>query len=300
MSTNRPELAFVGFGEAAQAIAAGLRTDDPGLAMSAFDIKTNGAEAAAKRADYAAANVTAAETVAAATAGADLVFSLVTADEAESAAEEASRTPFNGAFYLDGNSCAPDAKRRAAQHVTAAGGRYVDLAIMAPIHPARHKTPCLLSGPDAPCVQAITTTLGMNTTVAGAEIGDASTRKMIRSIMIKGLEALTLECFLAARTAGIEGDILASLESSFPGFDWARRAPYMMERSLTHGLRRAAEMREVAQTQADLGLDPLMATATAARQHQIGALQLDAAAICTDDPGALADAILAALDAAPT
>ncbi len=59
-------------------------------------------------------------------------------------------------------------------------------------------------------------------------------------------------------------------------------------------------MREVAQTQADLGLDPLMATATAARQYQIGALQLDAATIGTDDPGALADAILAALDAAPT
>ncbi|MGX9351698.1 DUF1932 domain-containing protein [Shimia sp. W99] len=297
MPPNPPKLAFIGFGEAAQAFTRGLRQETATLAISAFDIKTEGSEAAAKRADYTAANVQGAESSATATVGAELIFSLVTADQAEAAAKAAARSDLDGALYLDGNSCAPDAKRRAAQIITEAGGRYVDLAIMTPVQPHLHKSPCLLAGPDAQIAQDITRALGMETKLAGQDIGAASTRKMVRSIMIKGLEALTLECFLAARKAGVEDHILASLETSFPGFDWATRAPYMIERSLTHGIRRAAEMREVAQTVTDLGLDPLMATATAARQQQMGDLNLHATTIGTDNLAALTDAILTALAA---
>ena len=81
--------------------------------------------------------------------GADLVVSLVTADQALVAATAAAPYLSPGALYVDGNSCAPATKREAARHIDGAGGRYVDMAIMAPVYPKRHRTPILLAGPHA-------------------------------------------------------------------------------------------------------------------------------------------------------
>ena len=71
--------------------------------------------------------------------------------------------------------------------------------MIAPIHPLRHKTPLLISGPHAEAIAPLLIDeLEMHCAVVGAETGQAAAIKMIRSVMIKGIEALTLECFLAA------------------------------------------------------------------------------------------------------
>ncbi len=299
MTTARHDIttiAFIGFGEAARAIGKGLQSEDGSLLLRAYDIKTDREMTApSMRADYAAAGVAGAESAAEAVAGADIVFSTVTADQAGAAAETVAAAKLNGALFLDCNSCAPEVKRASAARIDAAGGRYVDVAVMAPVHPRLHRTPCLLSGDHAQDAGAAMRALGMDVQLAEGPVGAASTRKMVRSIMIKGLEALTVECMLAARKAGIEDDILASLESSFPGFGWAERAPYMLERVMTHGIRRAAEMREVARTVEDLGLAAPMAKATVMLQQEIGELGLDAEEIGAADLAALTDAIMAGL-----
>jgi hypothetical protein len=115
---------------------------------------------------------------------------------------------------------------------------------------------------------------------------------MLRSVMVKGLEALTAECLLAARKARVEDAVLASLQASDPGFDWRQRSAYNLERMMAHGERRAAEMREVAATLRGLGLPDRMAAATAEWQAAIGALGLGDA---DEDVGARADRILARL-----
>ena len=86
---------------------------------------------------------------------------------------------------------------------------------------------------------------------------------MLRSVMVKGIEALTAECFLAARKAGVADEVAASLDASWPGTDWAARADYNLGRMREHGLRRAAEMEEVAATLEALGEGSDMARATA-------------------------------------
>lgn len=116
---------------------------------------------------------------------------------------------------------------------------------------------------------------------------------MMRSVMIKGMEALTLECFLAARKAGVEEEVLEPLDGSFPGWNWAERAAYYLERSTSHGIRRAEEMREVTKTIASLGLKNGMSQATADWQHMVGDLNL---AVNDADLTASADAILGALN----
>lgn len=290
--TRRGAIALIGFGEAAQAFTAGWQSVVDGFVPRAFDIKTaDTAARAAKQADYDRCGADGHDTLSEALDGADAVFSLVTADQANAAAEAAAACLPRGALFFDCNSCSPGAKRRSQAAIEAAGGRYVDTAVMAPVHPALHRTPLLVAGSHVDDALALLASLDMKAKPVEGGVGAASAIKMTRSVMIKGLEALVLECVLTGRANGVEDAVLDSLDASFPGFDWRKRAAYMMERVMTHGIRRAAEMREVAQTVDEAGLQGRMARATAEWQDEVGAMKLDAASI-GDDAGALADAIL--------
>ena len=115
---------------------------------------------------------------------------------------------------------------------------------------------------------------------------------MVRSVMVKGLEALMAECVLAGRLAGVDERVFASLAKTFPGIDWPKAASYMLERVATHGVRRAAEMGEVEAALRELGLDGQMTRAAADWQAKIGTLALD---LAEDSYQSRANAILAAL-----
>jgi len=91
-------------------------------------------------------------------------------------------------------------------------------------------------------------------------------------VMIKGIEALTLECFLAASRAGLLEEVTASLKNNYPTLDFTKVADYNIEHMASHGERRAAEMEESAATLRELGLDPLMVDATVKRQREMGAI----------------------------
>jgi 3-hydroxyisobutyrate dehydrogenase-like beta-hydroxyacid dehydrogenase len=298
--TGADRIAFLGFGEAAQAFLKGWRTQpDFAVRVVAYDVKTDSRDPRvreAKRADYAAAGVEGAPSAPAALDGAPLVFSVVTADQAEAAALAALPGLAGDAFFFDCNSCAPQTKARSASQVEAAGGRYVDVAVMAPVHPRLHRTPLLVSGPHADAAAAALRSLDMAPKVHDGPVGSSSAIKMIRSVMIKGLEALACECALAGRAAGVDAFVLASLDETFPGFDWKKRVAYMLERVMTHGVRRAAEMREAALTVDLLGLDGAMSRGAVAWQQRIGELNLRAADGDPSDYRDLADRILAALD----
>jgi 3-hydroxyisobutyrate dehydrogenase-like beta-hydroxyacid dehydrogenase len=135
----------------------------------------------------------------------------------------------------------------------------------------------LLGGSRAAALADELRALGMNATAIAADIGVASAVKMCRSIVIKGLESLALESMFAARRFGAEREVLASLESSFPQMGWADALPdYLVSRIAEHGRRRAAEMREVARTLTEVGIEPTMATATARCQDAL----IDAMAEC--------------------
>jgi len=290
---NSPPIGFVGFGEAARAIVAGWGPKTASR-VRVYDLKLEVTEA---RHEIVAAaqtlSASASTTLEALFDGpAGVVFCLVTADQAAAAADTAARVIPPGTIWLDGNSCAPGTKRRAAAVIEQAGGRYVDLAIMAPILPRRHRTPMLVAGPHAALALDLLRAFDMDVEIAGDRVGDASSIKMIRSVMIKGLEALTAECLLAARRAGVEEQVLASFEASDPGLAWRKRSLYNLGRMSEHGIRRAAEMREVGLTLRELGLPDRMSAAAAAWQEHIGDLELDLAG---DLPDAL-DQTLAALD----
>lgn len=263
-------LALIGFGEAAQAFA-----PDLSAAAVAYDRKTDSvATRDAKIADYAEAAIKWCPHADDALAGAAAALSLVTADQAVAAAEAAAKLP-PGALWLDMNSVAPDTKCAAAHTIAARGGRYVDVAIMAPVHPGGVTTPLLVSGPHAEAGAAQLRTLGFgNVTVVAGPVGAASAIKMIRSVMIKGVEALSAECVLAAEAAGVRDQVIASLDASRRDTGWAERFDYNLDRMLVHGRRRVAEMKEVVATLDALGVGSAMSRATMERQAAIGSLSI--------------------------
>jgi 3-hydroxyisobutyrate dehydrogenase-like beta-hydroxyacid dehydrogenase len=107
----------------------------------------------------------------------------------------------------------------------------------------------------------------MNATAISDRIGVASAVKMCRSVIIKGIEALAVESLFAARRYGAEKEVLASLATTYPHMGWDGALPnYLISRVAEHGKRRAAEMREAAETLKNIGLEPLTALATAERQ----------------------------------
>ena len=143
MRPKTPSVTVIGFGEAGSSLCIGW--DRPGI--SSFDIKQiNPNLKAAKCAEMRDHGVDAAEDIRAAVDGADLIFSTVTADQAFTAASSAAPWLKTGAFFFDLNSCAPSTKQKSAAVIEAAGGRYVDIAVMATITPHYHHTPMLICG----------------------------------------------------------------------------------------------------------------------------------------------------------
>jgi 3-hydroxyisobutyrate dehydrogenase len=269
-SVNR--IALIGLGEAGQMLARELSASGT-LQIVAFDIAF--ADAASPPSTAARTlGIKAAPSAVEAVAEAQLVISAVTASSALDAARSVAEHLPQGAVFLDLNSVAPGTKREAFATIEAGRGRYVEAAVMAPVYPKRLGTPILLGGPHAADFLESAQALGFTVSVFSETVGAASAVKMCRSVMVKGLEALSMECFLAARRAGVEAEVIASLQGSFPALDWAAMGEYNLERMTTHGIRRSAEMREVAKTVQELGIAPLMATATAEHQATMGALRL--------------------------
>lgn len=258
---SAPRLALIGFGEAGATFA---RVAEWAGKTSGWDILPE------RRALMEACCVTQASDAAAALADADIVLSLVTADAALGVARDYAPLLRPGAMWCDMNSVSPGTKRAAAAAITAAGARYVDVAVMAPVDKGL-AVPLRVSGSEAQQAMESLSALGFsNIAFAGDEVGRASAIKLCRSVMVKGLEALTAEMVLAANEAGVLDEVLASLDASERDWNWQKRADYNLDRMLIHGRRRAAEMAEASAMLSELGISPMMSDNTVKWQQGLG------------------------------
>ena len=267
---NTPRISFIGFGEAGQAIASGLR--ETGIErVAAWDILFPERTGTKLKETAESLGLRVASSARDAARETDLIISAVTAASSMDAARSVASDLPGNPYYLDINSVSPGRKQGTAK-LLGERVRYVDVAVIAAIHPARHRTPLLLSGPHSEGILPLLHEMDMQFSVVGPEVGSAAAIKMIRSVMIKGMEALTLECFLAAARAGVLEEVTTSLKNNYPTLDWTKIADYNLERMASHGERRAAEMEESAATLRELGLDPLMVESTVKRQREMGAI----------------------------
>jgi 3-hydroxyisobutyrate dehydrogenase-like beta-hydroxyacid dehydrogenase len=266
----RWRVGLVGYGEVGRILAEDLRSG--GQSVAVYDIKLGTAADAPLQRHATEHRVLLTGSHAELASQSDIIVSAVTASQTVAVAESCAPAIGREAFFLDFNSASPGAKISAAGLIDARGARYVEAAVMTAIAPYRIRVPLLLGGPSAAALQPHLAALGFDATVASQTLGVASATKMCRSVMVKGLEAMVVESFTAARAYGVEDQVIASLTETFPGIDWEKQGAYFFQRVIQHGRRRAEEMREAAATVREAGLDPWSAAGTAERQAWMAAL----------------------------
>lgn len=271
-------VALLGFGEAGSAIARGLAAPsgwrggqsagaNARREILAIDIAVGrGARGEALAAAARALDMPIAATYGAALAAADIVFSAVPGENAEDAARAAAPHLRAGALYLDLCTVTSVMAEGDRAIVEAAGGRYVDVAVMGSYLSSGHKAPLLLAGRDADEAAAWLVAQGFVATVLGPRPGSASGVKMLRSVLIKGIEALAVESLVAAREQGILDEVLGCFGDvdARPFRDYLTN---LLQTHIVHAHRRWEEMGLVAQTLGETGIEPLM-TAAIQRSHR--------------------------------
>ena len=265
---------FIGFGEAGSTIASGLRAAGVER-IATFDIAADDARLGPTIRERARrSGTTIVESAGDLVRASDILFSTVTSSSALDAARQTVAFLEPRHVYADLNSVSPALKQAIDGVVSASGARFVEVAVMAPVLPYGHRVPMLLGGSGAALFAERMTPFGMRCDVLSATVGTAAAVKMCRSIVVKGLEALMCECVLGASRYGAGAHVFASLNESFPGLDWQKLADYMVGRLVLHGERRAREMEEVAETLRAIGVEPIMAEATARRHDWSARLDL--------------------------
>ena len=264
------KIGIIGYGEVGKIFAAGLKAKSGVTHMAAWDLKfTHEASGGVELAHAAQAGVSACASMQALCEASSFIISAVTASNTLSVAQSAAKHIKAGTVFLDLNSASPGTKQECAALIDAAGGHYVEAGVMTSVPPYGIRVPMLLGGLSSSILREALSNWELDATVVSDKIGVASAIKMCRSVMIKGLEALVIESYTAARAYGVEDHMIATLQETFPSIDWQAQGVYFFSRVVQHGKRRAEEMRESARTVEEAGFEPLMTSAIAAKQQWV-------------------------------
>ncbi len=265
-------IGFIGYGELGQCITAGLKA--AGADVAAFDLLVENPESKKRlQAQADQTNIVLMDNREALAARSDILISAVTCSDAVVAAQQMAPHLESRHVYVDLNSTSPAVKKEVRRAVEDAGAQFVEIAVMAAIPTLGIKVPLLLCGEKAQTVADCLSGYGMDTECMTGETGAAAAVKMFRSIVVKGLEALFLECVLAAEPYGATARVLDSIEKGYPGVG-QDLANYFMGRTAIHAERRSHEMIEVSETLRDMGLEPIMSEASARRLGEVADLNL--------------------------
>jgi 3-hydroxyisobutyrate dehydrogenase-like beta-hydroxyacid dehydrogenase len=237
---------MLGLGEAGSLIAADLRV--AGARVRGYDPRPETDPDAASAPEAVAA--------------ADVVLSLTTAACAREAARSVLGALRPGMVYADANTAGAGLKRELAALIEPTGAAFADVALMAPVPGKGLGTPSLASGGGADAFVAAFAPLGMPVSTIGAEPGDAAQRKLLRSVLWKGLAAAILEALAAARAAGREEWMEEQVVALLEGADGALMTR-MVDGSKLHAARRVEEMEAAADQLRELGVTPRVAEASA-------------------------------------
>ncbi|WP_426322452.1 DUF1932 domain-containing protein [Microbacterium sp. E-13] len=181
-------------------------------------------------------------TLADALAGANVALSLVTGHAAASVAHDALPHVPEGAVYADLNTAAPELKADIARLAADRGRAMADVAVLAPVVRAGHRTPLLASGPGAHEFAALVGPFEVPVQIVDGDAGEAARLRLLRSVFMKGLAALVLEGLGAARAVGAEEWLRTQMADEL-GPDGAALINRLVHGSTQHAVRREHEVR---------------------------------------------------------
>ncbi len=293
-----PRFGFVGFGALAQAFAAGLR--EGGVGEISVYTRRRDDQGAAQALDgrLLAAGVRSCSSLQEVAAGTEVIIAAVPAHAAVEAAEGCAPHLTPGALYVDPAPLAPEQKRALADLIGAAGGEYADVAVLGTVAVDAHQVPMLTAGQGARRWAEMAMPFGFRVSVVEGAPGRATLVKLLRSVYMKGRDALILEMLLAARRHGVEDDVLASIGGSGEQVPFPDLVARVMRSLAVYAERRSAELETAADLVDGAGVEPLVTLAGAARLRWLADLGVRES-FAGERPDDL-EAVLRAIDALDT
>lgn len=201
-----------------------------------------------------------------AVSGCELVLAVTPASRAAALASDVAEHLDQGGVYADLSTGSPASKRHMAE--IAAGVSFADVALMAPVPRNGLAVPALAAGLGAERYADLVNARGGKVEVVGEEAGAAAARKLLRSVVMKGLAALLIESTEAATRYGQAEwfwdhlvDQLGSIDE-----DLMKR---LVVGTAPHAGRRIEEMEAARDMLAELGLRPTMTEAVIDRLRRL-------------------------------
>ncbi|RBY90270.1 NAD(P)-dependent oxidoreductase [Blastococcus sp. TBT05-19] len=194
-----------------------------------------------------------------AVADADLVLSVNSSHDALTALTNALPGLRPGTMWAELNTASPGVKVAVAE-AAGEGIDVVDVALMAPVPGKGLRTPMLVSGPAAQRYAEVMTPLGAEVTVQPGPVGEAISRKLLRSVFYKGLAAAVVEALAAGEAAGCAEWLRGNIGAELASFD-DRTIDRLVDGTHRHARRRADEMAAATEQLTELGVAPRVAAA---------------------------------------
>jgi 3-hydroxyisobutyrate dehydrogenase-like beta-hydroxyacid dehydrogenase len=193
--------------------------------------------------------------------GSDIVIALTAAQDADGALEQAFDEIPASALYADFSTAGSDLKQRLATRCAQRNIPFTDIALMAIVPGNGLQTPALASGSGVNKFCEHFKALGMPVESIGERAGDAAARKLLRSVMMKGLAAVVVEAMEAAHKAGCAEWLWDNMVNEISKAD-EKLLPRLVQGTKIHALRRLHEMEASAAQIESLGVASTMTQST--------------------------------------
>jgi len=270
MTSKKPRIGFIGFGEVAYHFSKGLKED--GIReIFAYDKnakeRTKGEIVRRRARDAGVELVPSLRQLA---GKSDVVFSAVWGSTALKVATQFASFVKAGKLYCDVNNTAPTVKTQGAERLNAMGVKYVDLALFVAPERDKHRSFMLASGDGARPLKRLMAPYRMDPEVVPGGAGQATTIKTLANIYYKGIQALCLELALSAWKVGIDPQWLAPLVvKPVESLPKEEEMAFWIIRGIVHAERKAAELESIIRAVREWGVTPLMLDATRKRLKSV-------------------------------
>lgn len=266
--------AFIGFGELGSSLAEGLGRSRVHLVRTYTRERSAPTAAAALESRLRRTAAHRCPSLETAVSGATAVLSVVPAGESRAVAERCAPLLDRGAYYVDLTASAVAEKQAGAALVAQAGALYVDAAVLGTVATSGFQVPIVASGPGARGWKVLVDAEGMVVEVLDAPAGHATLLKLLRSVYMKGRDALILEMMIAARRYGLETRVAESIRGPGEQVPFTALAERVLCALAVHAERRADELLASSEVVRAAGVDPLMTLAGADVLHRLAELDL--------------------------
>jgi 3-hydroxyisobutyrate dehydrogenase-like beta-hydroxyacid dehydrogenase len=266
--------ALIGFGELGSSLAEGLGRAPANLVRAYAPERSQPAAAAALEDRLRRSGAQRSASLREAVAGATAVLCAVPASASREVAEQCASMLDRGAFYVDLATAPVDDKLQAAGMVAQAGALYVDAAVLGTVATSGFEVPIVASGPGAQGWKTLAQPAGLVVDVLDGPAGDATRLKLLRSVYMKGRDALVLEMMLAARRYGLEDRVAESIKGPGETVPFPALAERVLCALAVHAERRAQELLASSEVVRAAGVDPVISRAGAEVLSNLAALEL--------------------------